>query len=377
MRTLLLLLLTATLSAAGLKVGDPAPATRPETMLQGEAVKEFKKGEVYVFECWASWCGPCVAAIPHLNDLHKRMGKKGVVITGVNVWEGERDAASAQRAKDFLKAQGDKMSYRVALGGKAFIKDWLEAADVNGIPHAFVVADGKLAWMGHPMQLTDEIVGDILTGTPLAAAAPVADKVPQRRLSKPAAPAAKTPGDPEMAAAQAKLDALAEAMGRRDWDAAEKALPAAAAVLPPQEGKELRESIEAQIGMGRGDPSKFYAQLKRLADEEFDDAEAMNEIAWRLLTMKAFEKQRNLPLAERCAVQAVKLTKEEHPDKLDTLARLRWLQGKKDEALRLQTKAVDKADEPRMKALLQKTLDALRKGELPPADDEADDDPNR
>jgi thiol-disulfide isomerase/thioredoxin len=376
MRALLLLLLTATLSAAGLKVGDPAPATRPETMLQGEAVKEFKKGEIYVFECWASWCGPCVAAIPHLNDLHKKMGKKGVVITGVNVWESERDAASAQRAKDFLRTQGDKMSYRVALGGKAFIKDWLEAAEVNGIPHAFVVADGKVAWMGHPMQLTDEIIGDILTGTPLAAAAPVADKVPQRRLSKPAAPAAATPGDPEMAAAQAKLDALSEAMGRRDWDAAEKALPAAAAVLPPQEGKELRESIEAQIGMGRGDPTKFYAQLKRLADEEFDDAEAMNEIAWRLLTMKAFEGKRNLTLAEKCAVQAVKLSKEEHPDKLDTLARLRWLQGRKEEAIRLQIKAVDKAEAGRMKELLQKTLDALLKGTLPPADEE-DEEPNR
>jgi len=377
MRALLLLLLTATLSAAGLKVGDPAPATRPETMLQGEAVKDFKKGEVYVFECWASWCGPCVAAIPHLNDLHKTMGRKGVVITGVNVWESERDAASAQRAKDFLKAQGDKMSYRVALGGKAFIKDWLEAAEVNGIPHAFVVADGKVAWMGHPMQLTPEIIGDILTGTPLAAAAPIAEKVPQRRLSKPAAPAAKSPNDPEMAAAQAKLDALAEAMGRRDWDAAEKALPAAAGVLPPQEGKELRETIEAQIGLGRGDPSKFYAQLQRLAEEDFDDAEALNEIAWRLLTVKSFEKQRNLPLAEKCAVQSVKLTKEEQSDKLDTLARLRWLQGRKEEAIRLQIKSVDKAEAGRMKALLQKTLDAMLKGELPPADDEADEDPNR
>ena len=376
MRALVLLLLTATLSAAGLKVGDPAPATRPEAMLQGEAVKDFKKGEVYVFECWASWCGPCVAAIPHLNDLHKRMGKKGVVIMGVNVWESERDAASAQRAKDFLKNQGDKMSYRVALGGKAFIKDWLEAAEVNGIPHAFVIADGKVAWMGHPMQLSDEILGDILTGTPLAAAAPVADKVPQRRLSKPAVPAGTKPNDPEMAAAQAKLDALSEAMRSRDWDAAEKALPAAAGVLPAQEGKELRESIEAQIGLARGDPSKFYAQLKRLADEEFDDAEAMNEIAWRLLTMKAFEGKRNLPLAERCAVQAVALTKETHSDKLDTLARLRWLQGRKEEAIRWQIKAVDKADEPRMKALLQKTLDALLKGELPPADEE-DEEPNR
>jgi thiol-disulfide isomerase/thioredoxin len=370
MRALLLLLLSATLSAAGLKVGDPAPATRPETMLQGEAVKDFQKGEVYVFECWASWCGPCIAAIPHLNELHKQMGKKGVVITGVNVWESERDAASAQRAKDFLKSQGDKMSYRVALGGKAFIKDWLEAAEVNGIPHAFVVAEGKIAWTGHPAQLTAEMLGDILTGTPLAAAAPIADKIPQRRLSKPAVPAGTAPNDPEMAAAQAKLDALSEAMRARDWDAAEKALPAAAGVLPKQEGQELRDSIEAQIGLARGKPAKFYAQLQKLADEEFDDPEALNEIAWRLLTMKAFAQNPNLALAEKCAVQSVKLTKEEHPDKLDTLARLRWLQGKKEEAIRLQIKSVDKAEPGEMKAALQKTLDAMLKGVLPPADDE-------
>ena len=370
MRALLLLLLSATLSAAGLKVGDPAPATRPETMLQGEAVKDFKKGEVYVFECWASWCGPCVAAIPHLNQLHKQMGKKGVVITGVNVWESERDAASAQRAKDFLQAQGSKMSYRVALGGKAFIKDWLEAAEVNGIPHAFVVAEGKIAWTGHPAQLTAEMLGDILTGTPLAAAAPIAEKIPQRRLSKPAVPAGTAPNDPEMAAAQAKLDALSEAMRARDWDAAEKALPAAAGVLPKQEGQELRDSIEAQIGLARGKPAKFYAQLQKLADEEFDDPEALNEIAWRLLTMKAFAQNPNLALAEKCAVQSVKLTKEEHPDKLDTLARLRWLQGKKEEAIRLQIKSVDKAEPGEMKAALQKTLDAMLKGILPPADDE-------
>ncbi len=370
MRALLLLLLSATLSAAGLKVGDPAPATRPATMLQGEAVKDFKKGEVYVFECWASWCGPCIAAIPHLNELHKQMGKKGVVITGVNVWESERDAASAQRAKDFLQAQGSKMSYRVALGGKAFIKDWLEAAEVNGIPHAFVVAEGKIAWTGHPAQLTAEMLGDILTGTPLAAAAPIAEKIPQRRLSKPAVPAGTAPNDPEMAAAQAKLDALSEAMRARDWDAAEKALPAAAGVLPKPEGQELRDSIEAQIGLARGKPAKFYAQLQKLADEEFDDPEALNEIAWRLLTMKAFAQNPNLALAEKCAVQSVKLTKEEHPDKLDTLARLRWLQGKKEEAIRLQIKSVDKAEPGEMKAALQKTLDAMLKGILPPADDE-------
>ena len=82
MRALLLLLLTATLSAAGLKVGDPAPATRPEAMLQGEAVKDFKKGEVYVFECWASWCGPCVAALPEVPTFME----SGLTDFEINSW---------------------------------------------------------------------------------------------------------------------------------------------------------------------------------------------------------------------------------------------------------------------------------------------------
>ena len=359
MRALLFLLLTATLAAAELKVGDPAPATRPETMIQGEAVQDFKKGEVSVFECWASWCGPCVAAIPHLNELHQKLGKKGVVIMGINVWESERDDASAMRARNFVKMQGEKMSYRIALGGNAFVKDWLEAAGVTGIPHAFVVHDGKIAWMGHPMQITDELLGDILTGTPLAV-----DPLPVAAARKKKTASA----DPVIALEQAKLDALSEAMARQDWAAAEKALPTAAAVLPPEERKEMIESVEAQIAFARGDPSKVYAQLAKVAKEESDDAEAMNEIAWTLLTNPRFEKFPNLTLAEKCAVQAVKLTKEQHPDKLDTLARLRWMQGRQDESLRLQRLSVERASEPRMKKLLQETLDSMEKGVLPKAD---------
>ena len=371
MRALLLLLLTATLSAAGLKVGDPAPATRPESMLQGEAVKEFKKGEIYVFECWASWCGPCVASIPHLNELHQKLAKKGIVITGVNVWEAERDAASAQRAKDFLKGQGEKMSYRVALGGKAFIKDWLEAAGVNGIPHAFVVSEGKIAWAGHPAELTAELLGDILTGTPLTGN-PLAVDTPAR--PKKAAPKVAV-ADTEIAKAQEKLDALSKAMARKDWAAAKKALPEAAGVLPPEERKDLIEMIEAQIAFANGDPTKAFAQIEKAGMEDFDDAETMNELAWELVTNASYTKFLNLPLAEKFAVQAVKLTKETHPDKLDTLARVRWLQGRKVEALEWQGKAVGAAaTDPRMQKLLQKTLDAMRKGELPKATTPEEDD---
>lgn len=353
MRAFLLLLLTATLSAAGLKVGDQVPATRPATQLQGEAVKDFEKGKVYVFECWATWCGPCIAAIPHLNELHKKLGPKGIVFTGVNVWDGEKDAKAADKVKAFVKQQGEKMSYAVAIGGDAFIKDWLEAARVNGIPHAFVVSEGKLVWAGHPMEMGEEMLGDILTGT-----------FDPKKAKAAAGPAP----DPEAEKAQAKLNKLGEAMARKDWKAAEAALADAAAVLPPEERQDLIDSVGATIAMAKGDPSKLYKMLEKVAEAENDDAESLNELAWDLVTNPQYEKHLNLPLAEKCAVRAVELTKSSEPDKLDTLARVRWLQGKREEAVQLQQKAVAKSGDAEMRASTQKTLDGMLKGVLPKAE---------
>jgi len=355
MRAFLLLLLTATLSAAGLKVGDEVPATRPATQVQGAAVKDFEKGKVYVFECWATWCGPCIGAIPHLNELHKKLGPKGVVFTGVNVWDGEKDAASADKVKAFVKQQGEKMAYAVAIGGDAFIKDWLEAARVRGIPHAFVVSEGKLVWAGHPMEMNEEMLGDILTGT-------FDPKKSGKKVT------AGPPVDPEAEKAQAKLNKLGEAMVRKDWKAAEAALPDAAAVLPPEERQDLIDSVGATIAMAKGDPTKLYKMMEKVADAEFDDAESLNELAWDLVTDPQYVKHLNLALADKCASRSVELTKGEEADKLDTLARVRWLQGKREEAVKLQQKAVAKSADAEMRAATQKTLDSLLKGVLPKAD---------
>jgi hypothetical protein len=45
----------------------------------------------------------------------------------------------------------------VPAGGKpmdgAMAKTWMSAAEEHGIPSAFVIHDGKIAWIGHPMQM--------------------------------------------------------------------------------------------------------------------------------------------------------------------------------------------------------------------------------
>ena len=147
----------ATRAGEILNIGDPAPALVVSSWAKGEKVDKLEQDKTYVVEFWATWCGPCRASIPHLTELAHRYKDKGVRFIGVDVWE--RDTS---KVKPFLAEMGDKMDYSVALDDVpdkgdpnegAMAKTWLKAAEENGIPTAFVVRDGKIAWIGHPMEL--------------------------------------------------------------------------------------------------------------------------------------------------------------------------------------------------------------------------------
>lgn len=179
---LLSCLVSPQIALGALKVGDPAPKIQVSRWVQGDEVKDFEGDKVYIVEFWATWCGPCVASIPHLDEVYRKFKDKGLVVIGQNVMEDDAKAVST-----FVKSMAGKMSYRVTLDDKTdggwMAKHWLTAAGQNGIPCAFVVSKkGKIAYIGHPMSLKESLLESLLeepstkpaSSAPLPAAAPSA-----------------------------------------------------------------------------------------------------------------------------------------------------------------------------------------------------------
>ena len=166
--TLALIASTWMTQAAGkLKVGDPAPKLQTGKWVQGDPVTGFENGKAYIVEFWATWCGPCRVSIPHLNEIHEKFKDKGLIVIGQDCYEKDESQVSP-----FVKKMGQKMTYRVALDNKsgnsqgAMATNWMEAAGQNGIPTAFVVnKQGRIAWIGHPMELKESLLEQVLAGS--------------------------------------------------------------------------------------------------------------------------------------------------------------------------------------------------------------------
>jgi len=165
MKPFLLLLVAAGLQARaasylGPEIGQEAPMVKVEKWLQpaANASQDWPTGKVVVLEFWATWCRPCVGAIPHLNELAEQFKEQPVQFIAVTD-EAENTVSS------FLKKTPIK-----AWVGLTTDKIFCEANPyrVYAIPHTVIVdRRGFIAAVMEPQALTAGLIKLCLANQPL------------------------------------------------------------------------------------------------------------------------------------------------------------------------------------------------------------------
>lgn len=94
----------STLAGAATSTPAPAPvvgAPAPDftlTDLQGQSVSlSDYRGQVVLLNFWATWCGPCEAEMPTLEQRYQTLQGNGFVVLGVNADESEPEVTAFVR----------------------------------------------------------------------------------------------------------------------------------------------------------------------------------------------------------------------------------------------------------------------------------------
>lgn len=115
-------------SATGvLPTPNSTPAPVPSCTLSGNRLEEFAlhdltgrpyrfsehEGKLVLLDFWGTWCPPCIQSLPHIAELHRRYGSRGLEVIGIAYEEGSREE-QVERIQFVRQRQG--VSYKLLLG---------------------------------------------------------------------------------------------------------------------------------------------------------------------------------------------------------------------------------------------------------------------
>jgi len=309
-----------------LRVGDSAPGLDIERWVTGDETT-IDSGTVYVITFFTSDSDNSKKALAMLTELQRDLGDQGLKTVAVSWEEADvvrRFASSADTYRGVTIAADRREGTRRA---------WIEAAQVNQTPVAFIVDNkSKIAWIGNPVTSQDftSVLKRVLGGR----------------------------YDPRLEA-QAKpgIQGAANARKVKNWRMAEKYFDEVVA---------LDASVFASVALDKFEmllidmdaKDRAYEYARQLIAEDFStDGGALQMLAEKIATDPRIPNaRRDLDVALDAAQAARNVIGEDDPKAMAGVALIRFTRGEVDKAVDLQKQAYFKAA-PKYKPGLRRQLD--------------------
>lgn len=136
--------------------GKPMPALSVTNWLNGGVKLTELKGKVVVVDFYATWCGPCMAAIPHNNELFKKYQSQGLAVIGV---------CTNKRGQDVFEANAKEHNVAYPVARDAELKSQADWAVHYYPTYAVIDRKGIVRAIGMQPQHVEAVIQKLLAET--------------------------------------------------------------------------------------------------------------------------------------------------------------------------------------------------------------------
>lgn len=135
--------------------GGTTPADFALKNLEGKEVKlSDYKGKVVVLDFWATWCGPCKASFPKMQELVTKYKDKDVTFLFINTWEDKKEEEVLKNVTNYLTEK--KYTFHVVFDSKSEV---VTKYKIQGIPTSILIGkDGNILFSGHSNSNLGELI---------------------------------------------------------------------------------------------------------------------------------------------------------------------------------------------------------------------------
>lgn len=155
---LFLFLLNLGVAQSGPSVGDKAPSLSITDWLANVPADKSLEGRPIIVDFWATWCGPCIKAVPHFNELKAEFASNQELLF----------LSMSDEKPDKINRSLKRIDFKSAVVTDAAGKTH-EAFQINAIPVTYLIDKaGIIQWIGSPELLTAAIVKQFLASKPIS-----------------------------------------------------------------------------------------------------------------------------------------------------------------------------------------------------------------